>query len=122
MTPLILCITAWICDVYLIISLMSTLLRFVRSEIHEKMRCSRCETHGGPQSTDAQSTAANESEEETSDIGGFAEIAGCLQNLKRSEKQVALCIFGYKVYVRYNLKCCVLLFWVGWTPQKISTG
>ncbi|BAU00864.1 hypothetical protein VIGAN_10250000 [Vigna angularis var. angularis] len=60
----------------------------IKSEIHEKMRCSRCETHGGPQSTDAQSTAANESGEENSDIGGFAEIAGCLQNLKRSEKQV----------------------------------
>ncbi|XP_027912240.1 protein CHROMATIN REMODELING 25 [Vigna unguiculata] len=60
----------------------------IKSEIHEKMQCSRCETHGGPQSTDAQSTADNESGEETSDIGGFAEIAGCLQNLKRSEMQV----------------------------------
>lgn len=28
-------------------------------------------------------------DDETSDIGGFAEIAGCLGNLKRSEKQVA---------------------------------
>jgi len=101
---------------------MSTLLCFLRSEIHEKMQCSRCETHGGPQSTDAQSTADNESGEETSDIGGFAEIAGCLQNLKRSEMQVALCTFGYKVYVRYSLKCCVLLFWVGWTPQDLSPG
>ncbi|KAL9276140.1 hypothetical protein ACSQ67_026312 [Phaseolus vulgaris] len=60
----------------------------IKSEIHEKMQCSRCQIHDGPGSTDAQSTEDNESGEETSDIGGFAEIAGCLQNLKRSEKQV----------------------------------
>jgi len=78
------------------------------------MQCSRCQIHDGPGSTDAQSTEDNESGEETSDIGGFAEIAGCLQNLKRSEKQVGLCIFGYKVYILYSLKCCVLFFWVGW--------
>ncbi|RDY04883.1 Protein CHROMATIN REMODELING 25, partial [Mucuna pruriens] len=61
----------------------------IKSEIHEKMRCSRCQTFDGPGSNDAQSTITDsESDEETSDIGGFAEIAGCLQNLKRSEKQV----------------------------------
>ncbi|KAG5061732.1 hypothetical protein JHK87_002761 [Glycine soja] len=59
------------------------------SEIHENMQCSRCQTFDGPRSTEAQSTITDsESDEETSDIGGFAEIAGCLQNLKRSEKQV----------------------------------
>jgi len=53
------------------------------------MQCSRCQTFDGPRSTEAQSTITDsESDEETSDIGGFAEIAGCLQNLKRSEKQV----------------------------------
>ncbi|XP_061354468.1 protein CHROMATIN REMODELING 25 isoform X2 [Gastrolobium bilobum] len=65
----------------------------VKSEIHEKMQCARCQTYDGPQSTDekyvAQSTKIySESDEETSDIGGFAEIAGCLENLKTSEKQV----------------------------------
>ncbi|KAK7308778.1 hypothetical protein RJT34_05004 [Clitoria ternatea] len=61
----------------------------IKSEIHEKMRCRRCHKYDGSESTDAQSTIIDsESDEETSDIGGFAEIAGCLQNLKRSEKQV----------------------------------
>ncbi|CAJ1924287.1 unnamed protein product [Sphenostylis stenocarpa] len=60
----------------------------IKSDIHEKMQCNRCQTHGGPRSTDAQLTSDSEPGEETSDIGGFAEIAGCLQNLKRSEKQV----------------------------------
>ncbi|KAK7405812.1 hypothetical protein VNO78_07422 [Psophocarpus tetragonolobus] len=61
----------------------------IKSEIHEKMRCNRCQTFNGSPNTDAQSTIRDsESDEETSDIGGFAEIAGCLQNLKRSEKQV----------------------------------
>lgn len=66
------------------------LLYFFRSEIHEKMRCSRCRIIDEPQSSDVLSTIVNsESDEETSDIGGFAEIAGCLENLKGSEKQVA---------------------------------
>lgn len=69
---------------------MSALLYFFRSEIHEKMQCGRCRTFDGPQNTDVLSSTINsESEEETSDIGGFAEIAGCLENLKRSEKQVS---------------------------------
>ncbi|XP_020237119.1 protein CHROMATIN REMODELING 25 isoform X2 [Cajanus cajan] len=61
----------------------------IKSEIHEKMQCSRCQTFDGLQSTEGQSTTTDsESDGETSDIGGFAETAGCLQNLKRSEKQV----------------------------------
>ncbi|CAL0315957.1 unnamed protein product [Lupinus luteus] len=70
------------------------LLSSKAGEIHEKMRCTRCPTYNGPESTDekyleSQSTIMNcESEEETCDIGGFAGIAGCLEKLKRSEKQV----------------------------------
>ncbi|XP_019444509.1 PREDICTED: protein CHROMATIN REMODELING 25 [Lupinus angustifolius] len=66
----------------------------IKSEIHEKMRCTRCPTYDGPESTDekyaaSQSTIMNcEPDEETCDIGGFAGIAGCLEKLKRSEKQV----------------------------------
>ncbi|KAF7810909.1 protein CHROMATIN REMODELING 25 [Senna tora] len=66
----------------------------VNSEIHEKMQCARCQTYyDRPQNTDGEYTAQSEenngeSDEETSDIGGFAEISGCLQKLKRSEKQV----------------------------------
>lgn len=72
---------------------MPALLYFFRSEIHEKLRCTRCLTYDGPQSTNekcaSQSTINCESDEETYDIGGFAGIAGCLEKLKRSEKQVA---------------------------------
>lgn len=75
---------------------MSACLYFFRSDIHENMRCSRCQTYDGPQDTDALSTMINSEhdDDETSDIGGFAEIAGCLGNLKRSEKQV--CIYFVK--------------------------
>ncbi|KAK7253202.1 hypothetical protein RIF29_37728 [Crotalaria pallida] len=66
----------------------------IKSEIHEKMQCTRCRTYTGPQSSTeeyaaTESTLINcESDGETSDIGGFAGIAGCLEKLKRSEKQV----------------------------------
>ena len=97
---------------------MSALLHLFRSEIHEKMRCTRCQTYDGPQSTDEKYAAQlmkidSESDEETSDIGGFAEIAGCLEKLKRSEKQVAclylldkcLCILKFEIYRASYLGC-----------------
>lgn len=65
------------------------------------MQCTRCQPcDDGLESTDdgkyaAQSTISNgDSDEETSDdIGGFAKNAGCLQKLKRSEKQVWLFMY-----------------------------
>lgn len=81
-------------------SLIATLFYVCRSEIHEKMQCTRCPTYDDrSQIADgnytAQATLRNgESDEETSDIGGFAETAGCLQKLRRSEKQV-----GYYIVV-----------------------
>ncbi|XP_028789600.1 protein CHROMATIN REMODELING 25 [Neltuma alba] len=69
----------------------------VKSEIHERMHCSRCQTNDdGPQSDDgkyvAHSTISNGGfDEETSDdIGGFAKFAGCMHKLKKSEKQVGI--------------------------------
>ncbi|KAK7283963.1 hypothetical protein RIF29_13713 [Crotalaria pallida] len=65
-----------------------------KSEIHEKMQCTRCLTYAGPQSSNEKYAAAGstlinyESDDETSDIGGFAGITGCLEKLKRSEKQI----------------------------------
>ncbi|KAL6218807.1 hypothetical protein ACLB2K_012016 [Fragaria x ananassa] len=65
-----------------------------RSDVHEKMNCIRCQTyHDTPQSLaegDINQSTHNSSEfsPEISDIGGFAEIAGCLQRLKSSEKQI----------------------------------
>ncbi|MED6217763.1 DNA-dependent ATPase protein rad54 [Stylosanthes scabra] len=60
-----------------------------KSEIHEQMCCTRCQTSDTPQTTEKEYAAPDgESDEETSDIGGFAKIAGCLEKLTRSEKQV----------------------------------
>lgn len=67
-----------------------------RSEVHEKMNCIRCQIyHETPQSiaeedSNISTHKSGESAQETSDIGGFAEIAGCLQKLKSSEKQVGI--------------------------------
>lgn len=62
----------------------------IKSEIHENMGCSRCQNNDGLQDTDVLSSMINSEcgDDETADIGGFAEIAGCLGNLKTSEKQV----------------------------------
>ncbi|XP_039006863.1 protein CHROMATIN REMODELING 25-like [Hibiscus syriacus] len=66
----------------------------VRSEIHEKMNCNRCNSFDiGPENIGEQKecepeNGSFESDQEVFDIGGFAEIAGCLDKLKSSEKQV----------------------------------
>nr|XP_018681955.1 PREDICTED: DNA repair and recombination protein RAD54 isoform X2 [Musa acuminata subsp. malaccensis] len=71
----------------------------VRSEIHENMNCARCKEDG----LMAVNNIVNEIEDDDSgdscdgkqklsglvnDIGGFAEIAGCLQNLTSSQRQL----------------------------------
>ncbi|XP_047329182.1 protein CHROMATIN REMODELING 25 isoform X2 [Impatiens glandulifera] len=61
-----------------------------RSEIHEKMNCSRCRTND---ITVEDSPAdhlgeMNGAEEEEEDTGGFAHITGCLHKLRASEKQI----------------------------------
>ncbi|XP_058097109.1 protein CHROMATIN REMODELING 25 [Magnolia sinica] len=70
----------------------------VRSEIHENMNCIRCKTDdlsvddSSEDVTDVvkgrDSTNGKCQAEEGSDIGGFAEIAGCLHKLQSSEKQL----------------------------------
>lgn len=71
-------------------NLLSHQLR--RSEIHEKMNCNRCKNDGseniGEQERCEPENGSSVSDEEVSDIGGFAGIAGCLDKLKGSEKQV----------------------------------
>nr|XP_043625344.1 protein CHROMATIN REMODELING 25 [Erigeron canadensis] len=66
-----------------------------RSEIHEKMNCTRCQ-NSGERATDeipnvSMSECAGSPDErcpsDEEDIGGFAGISGCLHNLKSSEKQ-----------------------------------
>ncbi|KAK9044328.1 hypothetical protein V6N11_072638 [Hibiscus sabdariffa] len=65
-----------------------------RSEIHEKMNCNRCKNYGtGSENIAEQEESESEnrssgSDQEVFDIGGFAGIAGCLDKLKSSEKQV----------------------------------
>ncbi|KAG8368368.1 hypothetical protein BUALT_Bualt15G0038200 [Buddleja alternifolia] len=61
----------------------------VSSEIHEKMCCNRCKQHEMMSDVSGESDHTNEGclpDEE--DIGGFAGLAGCLNNLKGHEKQV----------------------------------
>ncbi|KAJ7001101.1 protein CHROMATIN REMODELING 25 [Populus alba x Populus x berolinensis] len=64
----------------------------VRSEIHEKMNCARCLSSDGELEGIGdvdESTYENcMPNQEVFDIGGFAAIAGCLDKLKSSEKQV----------------------------------
>ncbi|KAI3525411.1 hypothetical protein L1887_04185 [Cichorium endivia] len=65
-----------------------------RSDIHEKMICTRCQKSGEEEEADVKPNESMkdcvdegcQSDEE--DIGGFAGISGCLHKLKRSEKQV----------------------------------
>ncbi|XP_020551461.1 protein CHROMATIN REMODELING 25 isoform X2 [Sesamum indicum] len=61
----------------------------VSSEIHEKMCCSRCI---GDEIISNSSMGSNYTnggfQPDEEDIGGFAAIAGCLNNLKNHEKQV----------------------------------
>lgn len=64
-----------------------------RSEIHEMMNCIRCQSDNDRPETEERDAIQSmnrscESDQDTSDIGGFAEIAGCLDKLKSSEKQV----------------------------------
>ncbi|PQQ10890.1 protein CHROMATIN REMODELING 25 [Prunus yedoensis var. nudiflora] len=66
----------------------------VRSEVHEKMNCIRCQNSNDAHRSIAEGDAnqptneSGQSGHEISDIGGFAEMAGCLHELKSSEKQV----------------------------------
>ncbi|KAF3435394.1 hypothetical protein FNV43_RR22483 [Rhamnella rubrinervis] len=66
----------------------------VRSEIHEKMNCIRCQNHDErPKSVENEDenqpiSRSCVSDQNTFDIGGFAENAGCLGKLKSSEKQL----------------------------------
>ncbi|KAG9450907.1 hypothetical protein H6P81_010872 [Aristolochia fimbriata] len=67
----------------------------VRSEIHENLNCMRCKLidlnveadQGGLEGTNANDLTKGTGDVEMPDIGGFAEVAGCLK-LKSSEKQV----------------------------------
>ncbi|KAH7679573.1 DNA helicase protein [Dioscorea alata] len=70
----------------------------VRSEIHENMNCNRCKMTDvvqGNSILDESKIAENKDttdkeqlNQQVDDIGGFAQIAGCLHKLKSSEKQL----------------------------------
>ena len=60
------------------------------------MNCNRCENYdtgskniGGQEECESEN-GSSVSDQEVFDIGGFAGIAGCLDKLKSSEKQVWL--------------------------------
>lgn len=60
------------------------------------MNCNRCENYDtGPENIGEQEqydskNGSSASDQEVFDIGGFAGLAGCLDKLKSSEKQVWL--------------------------------
>ncbi|KAK9109182.1 hypothetical protein Sjap_017242 [Stephania japonica] len=67
----------------------------VRSEIHEKMNCTRCtecdsEVNNFDNSAEVEGVnSINENcQVDPDDIGGFAKISGCLEKQRRSEKQL----------------------------------
>lgn len=68
----------------------------VRSEIHEKMSCVRCQHydtmlddgHDKGNNVDGVRATNEICQSEQEDIGGFASLAGCLHKLRSSEKQV----------------------------------
>ncbi|KAI4318616.1 hypothetical protein MLD38_032295 [Melastoma candidum] len=63
-----------------------------RSEIHEKMNCTRCsnveETEESANEVGHVPENSGTYDSDGGDVGSFAEIAGCLHKLKASEKQV----------------------------------
>lgn len=75
------------------------LYTFNRSEIHDKMNCDRCRVCDSIHNDMHENTVEidgiepksedNQPGQNAVDIGGFAEISGCLHLLKSSEKQVA---------------------------------
>ncbi|KAJ4817595.1 DNA repair and recombination protein RAD54-like [Rhynchospora pubera] len=59
----------------------------IRSEIHENIKCTRCQDDNNIEEGDySESDTITMSGD--GDIGGFAEISGCLHKLKRYEKQI----------------------------------
>ncbi|KAL0899685.1 hypothetical protein Bca101_083646 [Brassica carinata] len=60
----------------------------VRSEIHEKMSCTRCQDDDSGTENMEEGNENNACQIDQEDIGGFANDAGCLHSLKISERQV----------------------------------
>lgn len=66
-----------------------------RSEIHEKMSCSRCQNDASGTENIEEGNENNVDDNacqiDQEDIGGFAKDAGCFNLLKNSERQVPSC-------------------------------
>ncbi|KAK1315418.1 DNA repair and recombination protein RAD54 [Acorus calamus] len=71
----------------------------VRSEIHENMNCIRCKTNSLKTGEDPEvkteldnesipTNCGHREDQILNDVGGFADLAGCLHSLKSSEKQI----------------------------------
>ncbi|WVZ73525.1 hypothetical protein U9M48_021822, partial [Paspalum notatum var. saurae] len=67
----------------------------VRSEIHENLKCSRCDRDvnslldgNGFELAATQHKASMQGVQDSVDIGGFAEISGCLQKMNSSHHQI----------------------------------
>lgn len=66
-----------------------------RSEIHEKMSCTRCQNDASGTENIEEGNENNVDDNackiDQEDIGGFAKDAGCFHLLKNSERQVPSC-------------------------------
>lgn len=66
-----------------------------RSEIHEKMSCTRCQNDASGTENMEEGNEINVDDIacqiDQEDIGGFAKDAGCFHLLKNSERQVPSC-------------------------------
>lgn len=97
------------------------------------MNCCRCQSDVELESSeDDVDKATNEncrSPRQDSDIGGFAELAGCLQNLKSSEKQVPYHTIIQFYHLLFIFLACfksfsLFLFWKtlnNWIKFQVGT-
>ena len=79
-----------------------------RSEIHENLKCSRCNKNGhvlldgnGLDSAATEHNTVSTSREKLyDDIGGFGEISGCMQKMNSSNQQVVYATpFSFGLYL-----------------------
>lgn len=84
-----------LCTVVTYVVQLLVLCLFARSEIHEKMSCTRCQNDASGtenlEEGNENNVDDNACRTDQEDIGGFANDAGCLHSLKISERQVLSC-------------------------------
>lgn len=96
-----------------------------RSEIHENMNCIRCQSvcdWPEIEKSDVNRSIECQSGQDNSDIGGFAEISGCLNKLKSSEKQVGYIHSGRFEVSNYYMKSKLIVIIFSFPCEKTQVG